>query len=117
MRSSSPQLRPFGLTGRLRAAVGSAVLVASFIPAASAPAVFASHTPAPSSVTIAGSLQSELGCSGDWVPDCAATHLTYDSADDVWQRTFSLPGGSFEYRAACATGPTSPSPFRPTMQR
>ncbi len=100
MRSSSPQLRPFGLTGRLRAAVGSAVLVASFIPAASAPAVFASHTPAPSSVTIAGSLQSELGCSGDWVPDCAATHLTYDSADDVWQRTFSLPGGSFEYKAA-----------------
>ncbi len=100
MRSSSPQLRPFGLTGRLRAAVGSAVLVASFIPAASAPAVFASHTPAPSSVTIAGSLQSELGCSGDWVPDCAATHLTYDSADDVWQRTLSLPGGSFEYKAA-----------------
>ena len=100
MRSSSPQLRPFGLTGRLRAAVGSAVLVASFIPAASAPAVFASHTPAPSSVTIAGSLQSELGCGGDWVPDCAATHLTYDSADDIWQRTFSLPGGSFEYKAA-----------------
>src|SRR2546427_501973 len=100
MRSSSPHLRRFDLTRRLRAAVGSAVLVASFIPAASAPAVFASHTPAPSSVTIAGSLQSELGCSGDWVPDCAATHLTYDSADDVWQRTFSLPGGSFESKAA-----------------
>jgi hypothetical protein len=35
----------------------------------------ASHTPSPTTVTIAGSLQSELGCSGDWQPDCAATHL------------------------------------------
>jgi glycosidase len=100
MPATSPQPRRFGLLVRLRAAVGSALLVASFIPAASAPAVLASHTPAPSSVTIAGSLQSELGCSGDWVPDCAATHLTYDSADDVWQRTFSLPAGIFEYKAA-----------------
>ena len=100
MRASSPQLRRFGLTRRLRAAVASAVLVASFIPAASAPAVLASHTPAPSSVTIAGSLQSELGCNGDWVPECANTHISYDSADDVWQRTFSLPAGGFEYKAA-----------------
>jgi glycosidase len=59
----------------------------------------ASHTPAPSSVTIAGSLQSELGCPGDWQPDCAATHLTYDVADDVWQRTFNVPAGSWEYKA------------------
>ena len=63
------------------------------------PAATASHTPNPSSVTIAGSLQSELGCSGDWQPDCAATHLTYDAADDVWQRTFALPVGSYEYKA------------------
>ena len=33
----------------------------------------------PSSVTIAGSLQDELGCPGDWQPDCAATHLDYDA--------------------------------------
>ena len=59
----------------------------------------ASHTPAPSSVTIAGSLQSELGCPGDWQPDCAATHLAYDAADDVWQRTFDVPAGSWEYKA------------------
>jgi glycosidase/fibronectin type 3 domain-containing protein len=59
----------------------------------------ASHTPPPSSVTIAGSLQSELGCSGDWQADCAATHLIFDSADDVWQATFSLPAGSWEYKA------------------
>src|SRR5207244_3602855 len=59
--------------------------------------VAASGAAAPTSVTIAGSLQSELGCSGDWQPDCAATHLTYDASDDVWQRTFSVPTGSWEY--------------------
>ncbi len=58
------------------------------------------NTPDPSSVTIAGSLQSEAGCAGDWDPACAATHLTYDASDDVWQGTFPLPAGSYEYKAA-----------------
>jgi glycosidase len=62
-------------------------------------AAVASHTPPPSAVTIAGSLQSELGCPGDWQPDCAATHLAFDAADDVWQGTFSVPAGSWEYKA------------------
>src|SRR5690349_5570265 len=61
--------------------------------------VLASHTPNPTSVTIAGSLQSELGCSGDWQPDCAVTHLTYDAGDDVWQGTFNVPAGNWEYKA------------------
>ena len=53
-----------------------------------------------SSVTIAGSLQSEIGCPGDWDPGCAASHLAYDATDDVWQGTFPLPTGSYEYKAA-----------------
>lgn len=53
-----------------------------------------------SSVTIAGSLQSELGCAGDWDPACAATHLVYDASDDVWQGTFNVPSGAWEYKAA-----------------
>ncbi len=53
-----------------------------------------------SSVTVAGSLQSELGCPGDWDPACAATHLTYDANDDVWQGSFGVPAGSYEYKAA-----------------
>src|SRR6266545_8306452 len=60
----------------------------------------ASHTTDPASVTIPGSFQSEVGCAGDWDPACAATHLTYDAGDDVWQGTFSLPAGSYEYKAA-----------------
>ena len=59
----------------------------------------ANHTPNPTSVTIAGSLQSELGCAGDWDPACAATHLTYDAADDAWQGTWTVPAGSWEYKA------------------
>jgi glucoamylase len=64
------------------------------IPAATA------NTPAPATVTVAGSLQSEVGCGGDWDPACALTHLVYDASDDVWQGTFSLPSGSYEYKAA-----------------
>ncbi len=56
--------------------------------------------PQPTSVTIAGSLQSELGCPGDWQPDCATTHLAYDAADTVWQATWTVPAGSWEYKAA-----------------
>ena len=59
----------------------------------------ASHTPAPSSVTIAGSLQSELGCGGDWDPGCAATGLSFDASDGVWQGAFDVPAGSWEYKA------------------
>jgi glycosidase len=64
----------------------------------------ASHTPNPTSVTIAGSLQSELGCGGDWDPACAATHLTYELGDDVWQGTWTVPAGDWEYKAPINNG-------------
>src|SRR4051794_559116 len=60
----------------------------------------ASSSPAPVSVTIAGSLQSEAGCPGDWDPACPDTRLSYDATDDVWQGTFSLPPAGYEYKAA-----------------
>jgi glucan 1,4-alpha-glucosidase len=63
------------------------------------PAAAANHTPSPTAVTVAGSLQSELGCPGDWDPGCAATHLVYDASDDVWQGRFAVPAGSWEYKA------------------
>jgi glycosidase len=63
------------------------------------PALVAATTN-PSSVTIAGSLQSELGCSDDWQPDCANSHLSYDANDDVWQGSWTLPAGGYEYKAA-----------------
>lgn len=75
-------------------------LAASLAPSVTlAPAVRASHTPNPATVTIAGSLQSELGCPGDWQPDCATTNLAYSADDDVWQQAFNVPAGNWEYKA------------------
>jgi pullulanase-type alpha-1,6-glucosidase len=74
-------------------------LLASVLPHR-ATAVLASHTPTPTSVTVAGSLQSEAGCPGDWQPECATTHLTYDDSDTVWQGSFTFPAGDYEYKAA-----------------
>jgi pullulanase len=62
------------------------------------------NTPAPQTVTVAGSLQQELGCADDWMPDCADTHLTFSADDDVWQGMFNVPAGNWEYKAALNNG-------------
>jgi glycosidase len=53
----------------------------------------------PSSVTLVGDLQSELGCPGDWQPDCATTHMT-PGTDGIYRFTGSLPGGAYQYKVA-----------------
>jgi len=55
---------------------------------------------APTTVTIAGSLQSELGCPGDWAPDCSATNLDAVAGSSTWSKTFTVPAGSYEYKVA-----------------
>lgn len=85
---------------RLWGCVAALVLAAAALLLANdLPAAFASHTPDPSSVTIAGSLQSELGCAGDWQPECGSTHLNFDANDGVWQGAFNVPAGNWEYKA------------------
>ncbi|MBZ0290905.1 MAG: alpha-amylase, partial [Anaerolineae bacterium] len=54
----------------------------------------------PQSVTIIGTIQSALGCPGDWQPECEATQLMYDADDDLWYASFDLPAGKYEYKAA-----------------
>jgi hypothetical protein len=61
---------------------------------------YASAMSRPTTVVIIGTFQSELGCSTDWSPDCAATALFYDAVGGVWQRTLALPAGNWEYKAA-----------------
>jgi len=56
--------------------------------------------PLVSSVTAAGSLQSEMGCAGDWDPACAASHLAFDANDGLWKGTFPIAAGSYEYKVA-----------------
>ena len=60
----------------------------------------AQGNPPPGSVTVAGTLQSVLGCPGDWQPECELTFLTYDADDDLWTATWDLPPGDYEYKAA-----------------
>ncbi|MCP4424955.1 MAG: pullulanase-type alpha-1,6-glucosidase, partial [Chloroflexi bacterium] len=57
-------------------------------------------TKMPETVTIPGAIQSVLGCSGDWMPDCDITYLAYDEEDQLWQAAFDIPAGDYEYKAA-----------------
>lgn len=66
--------------------------------------VNAADTPLPETVTIAGTLQSKLGCPGDWQPDCEKTFLAYDKTADLWTGAFSLPAGVYEYKVAINKG-------------
>ncbi|TDD71963.1 pullulanase-type alpha-1,6-glucosidase [Jiangella aurantiaca] len=54
----------------------------------------------PDRVTVPGSLNTEMGCGGDWDPACVQAGLTLDANDDVWKGTFALPAGDFEYKVA-----------------
>ncbi|MEV5707389.1 alpha-amylase family glycosyl hydrolase [Actinoallomurus sp. NPDC052274] len=56
--------------------------------------------PARDHVTLAGSLQSEVGCGGDWDPACAASRLAFDTTDGQWHGTFTLPAGDYEWKIA-----------------
>jgi pullulanase-type alpha-1,6-glucosidase len=54
-------------------------------------------------VTLVGSVQTSLGCTDGQLP-CAGSELTYDAADDVWQKSFTLPAGTHTFRAALNDG-------------
>jgi pullulanase len=55
---------------------------------------------AATSVTLIGDFQSELGCTSDNDPTCAATQLTLDEGDGVWQKSFNIPAGTWQYKVA-----------------
>ena len=84
--------RPFLTAIAALAAVAASTFVG--VTAASAAA------PQPDAVSVPGSFGDEVGCPGDWQPDCAAVVLTRRSNDDVWSTTLSVPAGSYEYKAA-----------------
>ena len=58
----------------------------------------------PPRVTLVGSFQSELGCTTDGDAACTSTDLTYESEDDVFQKSFNLPAGTHTYRVAINGG-------------
>ncbi|MEO6999028.1 MAG: alpha-amylase family glycosyl hydrolase, partial [Terracoccus sp.] len=85
----------------LVAALAGAVLS---VPVVSAPSAVAAGgmvaADSPRTATIAGSLQNELGCAGDWQPDCAATDLALKPGTTSYATTFSVPAGSYEFKVA-----------------
>lgn len=76
-------------------------LLLGFLLVAAAP-LAARPTPqsTPATVTIPGTIQSVLGCAGDWLPTCANTYLTYNAEFDLWSARFPLPAGDYEYKVA-----------------
>jgi len=69
----------------------AAVVVLGLGTAAPAPAQVAADRV----ITVAGSLQSELGCAADWDPGCDATSL---GASAPYTKVFDVPAGSYEVR-------------------
>ena len=66
-----------------------------------APAARADHTPIPATVALVGSLQSELGCPGDWQPECPQTRLQpVAGSPGVFRGTFTVPAGTYDYKVA-----------------
>ncbi len=55
-------------------------------------------------VVVAGDLQSEIGCPGDWDPACEQSRLAFDPTDGRWHATFALPAGSYSWKIAVDGG-------------
>lgn len=91
-RPARPSVRVGSICALATAAAAAATVVTWSPGAASA---------APTSVAIAGSFQSEVGCAGDWATSCGQTQLTRRSdGSGMWSTTVSIPSGSWAYKAA-----------------
>jgi hypothetical protein len=54
----------------------------------------------PQAVSIPGTIQTKLGCSSDWTPDCEEAQLAYSANSDVWLGSFQIEAGDYEYKVA-----------------
>ncbi|HZI75425.1 MAG TPA: hypothetical protein VFD73_15675, partial [Gemmatimonadales bacterium] len=77
--------------------------LAGFVWAPGSPRVQAAPPTAPTVVALPGDFDQQLGCPGDWMPDCPNVRLNYDANDDVWQNVFTITASSpitYNYKAA-----------------
>lgn len=62
---------------------------------------FADHNATPGAVALVGSLQSEIGCPGDWQPECAASRLLpVEGSATLYRATFDVPAGTYAMKVA-----------------
>ncbi len=96
-------LEPRGARRRVLALLAAGALLVSGAATAGAddPADAVAADPAPTftSVSVPGSHNTAMGCTGDWQPDCDDAQLA-ERPDGVWEGTFALPPGDYEYKVA-----------------
>ncbi|GAA2993630.1 pullulanase-type alpha-1,6-glucosidase [Streptomyces fulvorobeus] len=76
----------------------TALVLAGTTGAAGITPAFAAEAP-PAAVAIASDFDSQLGCAGDWAPDCDQAQMV-PRADGAWSLTARLKAGSYSYKAA-----------------
>lgn len=97
---STPPRQRADFTRKLAAALAAACATPLVLGALPLPA-FADHTTSPAVVALVGSLQSELGCPGDWQPECAATRLLpVEGSSTLYRATFDVPAGTYAMKVA-----------------
>ncbi|MEP6798047.1 MAG: alpha-amylase family glycosyl hydrolase, partial [Lapillicoccus sp.] len=79
---------------------GLALVASTLLPVALAPTTAQAARTADRTATVAGSLQSELGCAADWDPTCTATDLTPVAGGSAFSADFAVPAGSYEFKVA-----------------
>ncbi|HET7823615.1 MAG TPA: alpha-amylase family glycosyl hydrolase [Ornithinibacter sp.] len=57
-------------------------------------------TAAATSVALVGDLQSEVGCSADWQPECTASELARVGDTSEYRATFDVPAGEWNFKVA-----------------
>jgi hypothetical protein len=89
-----------GLARTVRFALPACIAVLLAATLVTVPPAKADHTEPPNAVSVPGSHNGEMGCPGDWQPECPKAQLTRDPSDGVWKGAFTLPAGSYEYKVA-----------------
>ena len=54
----------------------------------------------PDAVSVPGTVNTAMGCPGDWQPDCDQAQLTLDPDDQIWKGTYDLPAGNYFFKVA-----------------
>ncbi|MGC1207425.1 MAG: alpha-amylase family glycosyl hydrolase [Ornithinimicrobium sp.] len=54
----------------------------------------------PENVSVPGDHNSEMGCPGDWQPDCDQAQLSLDAKDMIWKGSYDIPAGNYAFKAA-----------------
>ncbi|MGH9132342.1 MAG: alpha-amylase family glycosyl hydrolase, partial [Ilumatobacteraceae bacterium] len=54
----------------------------------------------PDAVSVPGTANDEMGCPGEWQPECDQAQLTLDPDDQIWKGTYDLPAGNYFFKVA-----------------